>query len=140
MRHCFANRSSGHLTHPRLHTEVCGREKLGPSGMFFVPHWISSARRQRMHSPFCEAVAVVNSRPTTPLIVGAHDLEALTPDYLLRVGEGHGSLPLGEAQNKECHHRRWNTCTVSGKSALELKEYFPLLRQRIRNVQTRKTF
>lgn len=43
---------------------------------------------ERLDTLFCEVESIINSRPLTPVSDDPTDLKALTPNDLLRVGEG----------------------------------------------------
>ena len=99
---------------------------------------------KRIHSLICEAEAVGNSCPTTPVLGGAPDLEVLAHTICCGWERGHGSLPLplGEVQNEECYRRRWKHVQFLADQFWKrwLKEYLPLLRQRTSHLQTRRNF
>ena len=94
----------------------------------------------RLSTLFCEAEAIVNSRPLTPVSEDPNDLQALTPNQLLRQG-GCPDLPLGGPEEEETNYRkRWKHAQYLANQFWKrwLGEYLPALRQRRRELEPRR--
>ena len=93
----------------------------------------------RLSTLFCEAEAIVNSRPLTPASEDPSDLQALTPDQLLRQGGCH-DLPLCGPEEENSHRRRWKHAQYLANQFWKrwLGEYLPALRQRRRELEPRQ--
>lgn len=96
---------------------------------------------ERLHTFFCEAEAVINSRPLTPASEDPCDLEALTPNHILRAGT-HCSPPLGGASTEEQFRKRWKHVQYLADQFWKrwLKEYLPRLRLRSGPIKERRNF
>jgi len=95
---------------------------------------------ERLHTLFCEVEAVLNSRPITTASDDPRDLEALTPDHILRVG-GRGSPSVG-GPVQEDYRRRWKHVQFLADCFWKrwLTEYLPLLRQRSCDLLKQRNF
>ena len=89
----------------------------------------------------CEAEAVINSRPITAASEDPRDLDALTPNHILRTGAEY-SPPLGGLTEEEHYRRRWKHVQFLADRFWQrwLKEYLPCLRQRSGKLETRRQF
>lgn len=96
---------------------------------------------ERLQTLFCEAEAVVNGRPITPVSPHGDDLEALTPAHLLHMGAG-PNLPLGGVFNEENYRRRWKHTQLLADRFWKrwVSEYLPLIRHRQRHIQPRRDY
>lgn len=95
-----------------------------------------------LQTVFCEAEAIINSRPITATSSDVNDLEALTPNHLLLL-KTKPSLPPGLFDKDDLYSRRkWKQ--VQYVSDLFWKrwcrEYLPQLQQRQKWNDTRKNF
>ena len=61
---------------------------------------------ERLRALFCEAAATLNRRPLTTVPNSCQDLEALTPDHLLRI-DSSDDLPPGGPLTEDRYRRRW---------------------------------
>ena len=91
-----------------------------------------------LNTLFCEVEDVVNGRPITPVSDDPSDLQALTPNQLLKLESSHIAPVNG---NK--YGRRWRQVQhlVSSFCSRWTKEYLPLLRSRKpKEIQERRNF
>ena len=96
---------------------------------------------ERLHTLFCEVEDVVNQRPLTPVSEDIDDLEALTPNHLLRPGTTRG-LPLGGLLLEEPYRKRWKHVQFLADQFWKrwLREYLPLIRSRQKGFRSRRNF
>ena len=59
-----------------------------------------------LHTLFCEAESIVNSRPITKCSGDVNDLSPLTPNHLLLL-RNNSSLPWGIFHNADTYKRHW---------------------------------
>lgn len=92
----------------------------------------------RLATLFCEAEAIVNSRPITPVSSDPNDFEALTPSHLLRGGAG-DVFPLHDRSLNDEYRRRWQHVQVLAERFWRrfVREYVPSLRKRHKHLQPR---
>ena len=95
----------------------------------------------RLNTLFCETEEIVNSRPLTPVSEDPHDLNALTPNHLLR-GKAHRCLPMAGPLSEDQYRRRWQHVQFLADQFWKrwTKEYLPLLRQRSGKIEPRRNF
>ncbi|KAK7938715.1 hypothetical protein WMY93_002041 [Mugilogobius chulae] len=91
---------------------------------------------------FCEAEAIVNSRPITKASTDPNDLEALTPNHLLLL-KSQPSLPPGLFEKGDVYaRRRWKQVQYMSDLFWKrwLKEYLPSLQERQKWNRVRRNF
>lgn len=91
---------------------------------------------------FCEAEAIINSRPITSASSDVNDLEALTPNHLLLL-KTKPSLPPGQIDKDDlCSRRRWKQVQYISDLFWKrwCREYLPQLQQRQKWNNTTRNF
>ncbi|XP_055018962.1 uncharacterized protein LOC129411624 [Boleophthalmus pectinirostris] len=91
---------------------------------------------------FCEAEAIVNSRPITKASTDPKDLEALTPNHLLLL-KSQPSLPPGLFEKADVYaRRRWKQVQYMSDLFWKrwLREYLPSLQERQKWNHVRRNF
>ena len=87
---------------------------------------------EMLQTLMCEVENILNSRPLTAVTTDSGDLEALTPNHLLRLNSTF-SFPPGLFSNNDCYtKRRWRQIQYMADRFWTRwrKEYVPLLRER----------
>ncbi|XP_064647101.1 uncharacterized protein LOC135499959 [Lineus longissimus] len=94
---------------------------------------------ERLDTLFAEVENVVNSRPLTPVSEDPTDLQALTPNDLLRPGKGFTSPP-GEFSRQDVYGRRWRHVQYLVNEFWKrwTKEYLPTLMTRSKWITERR--
>ena len=96
---------------------------------------------ERLDTLFCEVESIVNDRPITAVSDDPKDLEALTPNHLLKLGHGH-PVPLRDLKQTDKYGKRWKHVQL----LLELfwkrwiREYLPTLQCRQRWIESQPNF
>ncbi|XP_042892737.1 uncharacterized protein LOC122266878 [Penaeus japonicus] len=90
------------ITHGRCMGEA---NSICPEGPV-LNHWCTKIDDERLHTLVCEVESTLDSRPLTALSDSPSDLEASTPNHILRVESGN-TLPLGGLSPGDALRRRW---------------------------------
>ena len=101
----------------------------------------ASLTDQELHTAFCQAEALVNSRPLTSVSSDPQDGPPLTPAHFLMSGRQHQDRDLGSIRTEiepaadgtePTHQRRWRRLQQLAQLFWRrwIMEYFPTLQQR----------
>ena len=92
---------------------------------------------ESLQTLLCETEQILNNRPLTPVSEDPHDLDVLTPNHLLLLGENISMTPGSFTSTDNYVKRRWRQVQHLANVFWSrwTKEYIPLLQQRQKWIQ-----
>jgi len=94
---------------------------------------------ERLETVFCEAEAIVNGRPLTPVSDSPSDFEPLTPNHLLLLRGSAPTIP-GHFTKDDKYSRRWRHVQYLADVFWKrwIKEYLPTLQLRDKWIEIKR--
>ena len=96
---------------------------------------------ESLNTLFCEVEDIINGRPITPASDDPADLEALTPNHLLKFKPEH-PMPVRDFTKQDIYRKRWRHVQYLAQEFWRrwVGEYLPTITFRPRDIEDRKEF